>query len=379
MAPPSKTKTTPVQSQSPIKRKQMSAGSHSQPKSPFKSKPSPTGSQVRATRSSQFKEVDTKDVPSSQPKSPGQDQFTCKGCGKEVEKLRSHLKRTKDCQDCYDMDALEEEAKRLHREQMAARNRELYQKKRTPEKEAAPPEFKCPICEVEFFYKKTMDRHIAKQHSQIPTTFTCDICEKVFEYRDNLNRHMTEVHGGSKHKCDKCPAAFTRNSELQKHIDADWHYLEFKCGVCSKNLVFKSLAGLIRHIIVKRNEEQTEHPHPDYKGKMVVWKKSGILMTCRSGEGSIEVEEGQHIYFLSKEEIGEADKKRMKEKEEYINSGLSAAYGNRENPSVKLEFIKKKHTDNSHKYYCMSCGEKKPYADENCKFRYVENWHLNMQ
>ena len=126
MAPPSPTKTAPVQSLSPTKRKQVSAGSHSQPKSPFKSKPSPRGSQVRATRSSQFKEEDTKDVASIQPKSPGKEKYTCKGCGQEVEKLRSHVKRTKGCQDSYDMDALDEEAERLHKDQMAARNREVY-------------------------------------------------------------------------------------------------------------------------------------------------------------------------------------------------------------------------------------------------------------
>lgn len=69
--------------------------------------------------------------------------------------------------------------------------------------------------------------------------------------------------------------------------------------------------------------------------------------------------------------------KRLKEKEAYINSGLSAAYGTREKPSVKLELIKKKHKDNSYGGYCLSCDERTPYSDENCKFRYMENWHLN--
>ena len=223
-----------------------------------------------------------------------------------------------------------------------------------------------------------MDRHIAAQHSQSPIRISCDICEKPFDYRDNLSRHMTEVHGGAKHKCDKCPAAFTRGRELEKHIEADWHYLEFKCGICSKNLVFKSLAGLIRHVIAKPPEEETEHGHPDHKGEKVIWKKSGILLTCRSGEGNIQVEEGQRIFgvSLSREEKGEAAMKRLKEKEAYINSGLSAAYGTREKPSVKLELQKNKHKDNSHGWYCMSCGERTPYSDENCKFRYREKWLL---
>ena len=63
---------------------------------------------------------------SREPKSPGEGKKKCDGCGKEFEKLRSHVKRTKGCQDSYDMDALDEEAERLHKDQMAARNREVY-------------------------------------------------------------------------------------------------------------------------------------------------------------------------------------------------------------------------------------------------------------
>ena len=63
---------------------------------------------------------------------------------------------------------------------------------------------------------------------------------------------------------------------------------------------------------------------------------------------------------MSREEKGEAAKKRLKEKEEFINSGLNAAYGTQEKPSVTLELLKKSHNDNSSKFYCMSCGEKAP-------------------
>ena len=348
--------------------------------------------------------------------------------------LLSHLKRTGGpCKDNYDMNALEEETKRLHREQMAARKLEIYQndpkesrrkriaskkyyKKHASEKKAASKKayqqnpkkkkeamttynekhreairgsmrkkyvethesgtmFECPICEQKFVVLRDVKRHISNIHSE-EISFTCQVCDKTLNYKDNLERHMREVHGGEKHKCDKCPAVFTRASDLQKHTEANWHYLEFECGICSRNLVFKSLAGLIRHVIAKRPEEETESKHPDYKGEKMIWKKSGILLKCRSGEESIKVEEGKRLYGQSKKETGEANKKRLKEKEQYINSGLSAAYGTRETPSVKLEFIEKKHKDNSHEWYCMSCGEKKPYSDENCKFRYREKWLL---
>ena len=38
----------------------------------------------------------------------------------------------------------------------------------------------------------------------------------AYDYRDNLSRHMKEVHGGEKHKCEKCPAAFSRGTDLEK-------------------------------------------------------------------------------------------------------------------------------------------------------------------
>ena len=363
---------------------------------------------------------------SADPTSPGKPKVTCKGCGKEVQKLLSHLKRTKGpCKDNYDMDALEAENKRLHREQMATRNRKLYHddpgqssrkkaasrkyyKKHSAEKKAASkksyednPEKKkkamttynenhrediniamksnhvkskesfgmCPVCEATFFNQRSIERHIAAQHCGIPKRIPCDICEKVFEYQSSLNRHMSEVHGEVKHRCDKCPAAFNRAGELQKHTEADWHYLEFECGICSKNLVFKTLAGLIRHIIVKRPEEK-------YGESTIYVKKSGILLTCRAKEGSIQVEEGKMVLDLSREEQDKANRKREEEKEKYINAGLRSTYEAREKPCVELRFLEMKHDDDIRKVCCISCREKKPYSNEYCKFRFCPSYRL---
>ena len=67
---------------------------------------------------------------SSQPELPVKEKVTCVSCGKDFVILLSHLKRTKNrknpCKDSYDMQFLEAEADRLHREQMATRNRERY-------------------------------------------------------------------------------------------------------------------------------------------------------------------------------------------------------------------------------------------------------------
>merc|ERR1711879_167756 len=64
--------------------------------------------------------------PEAVPEDKIQKSITCLGCGKKFLLLLSHLERTKTCQNSYDMSAMREEAERLHREKMAARNRYLY-------------------------------------------------------------------------------------------------------------------------------------------------------------------------------------------------------------------------------------------------------------
>ena len=60
-------------------------------------------------------------------KSPNKKKITCKGCGKRVLLLLSHLERTQSpCKDAYDMNMLRAEANNRHKEQMATRNRARY-------------------------------------------------------------------------------------------------------------------------------------------------------------------------------------------------------------------------------------------------------------
>ena len=71
--------------------------------------------------------MSSQNISSSEAVTPCKAKIKCKGCGKEVQLLLSHLERTNDsCKDAYDMEALRAEAKQLHKEQMAARKRDLY-------------------------------------------------------------------------------------------------------------------------------------------------------------------------------------------------------------------------------------------------------------
>ena len=228
-----------------------------------------------------------------QPKSPSKQKITCKGCGKRVLLLLSHLERTQSpCKDAYDMKMLRAEANNRHKEQMATRNRARYHndldvssKKKAASREyyeAHPEErkavmtvyntknkdkidlskkkhydeaklgegHKCPICDMSFPILSEVRRHLNNIHSEKDWYFTCSVCEKAIKYRDNLDRHMREVHGEEKkYKCDECPAAYSRKENLEQHKKQEKHYLEFNCQYCKKTLIYRYVAEKEKHLI----------------------------------------------------------------------------------------------------------------------------------
>ena len=112
----------------------------------------------------------------------------CKGCGKEVQLLLSHLKRTKKpCKALYDIKTLEAEAKAVQKEQMAVRNRDRYHNdpNESRRKKAASKEYyRKRIKEKESTNQKSHDEiHDTAEPPnlpKIPVRIVCDVCEKVF-------------------------------------------------------------------------------------------------------------------------------------------------------------------------------------------------------
>ena len=349
---------------------------------------------------------------SKQPQSSAQEQI-CKGCGWKGKSLRGHLRTKIQCRASNDMDVLKDTAKTHHREQMAAYNKrhreqintrmkEHYKQhttqKRTVSKErketmAAYNEkhrsdinekmanlyletrrsgVKCPRCQEQFFSRKEMKRHIDDIHiGKEQQSFICQICDKSIKYNANLERHMKEVHGEVKHKCEQCPAAYTRKAELQKHMDTGQHFLKFQCSICEKQLVFKTVQGLVEHLEAKQTEVTKVR-----KGHTLKSYKSGITVTCKSSHRSIQVEEGEEVLGMPRKDKVLADQKRKKEKEKLINVGLSAANEGHETNYVKVEFTTKVHEENICKTHCKWCEEKIPFSDEFCTVRFGTNWQL---
>ena len=358
----------------------------------------------------------------------------CKGCNWTGKCLRSHLAKRKDCSSLYDLDALEAEAKKLHKEQMAARNRDRYhndkdesprkrasvkqqyhespQKKResmaaynekhrpdinkammknyheNPEKKQEKSKYyyetkskyvpglqyggkeECSQCDGIFYGPRDMKRHVDNVHLK-KNVVACQICDKDYQCKQSLERHMTEVHGGEKHKCEKCPAAFCRASDLQYHTKHGLHYLSYHCRLCKKTFVFQTLGGLIEHTIVKQSEEE-------HVGSNGTWRimKSGILLTCKSHMESKQLKEGKDVSRLTWKDKAKAKKERAMKKEEIINEGLQLAYGNLIAPKVKVDIKQDKHEKDVKKDQCKWCEERAPYSDEFCSINCFLNWKL---
>ena len=184
---------------------------------------------------------------------------------------------------------------------------------------------------------------------------------------------MREVHGGEKHGCTECPATYTRKEDLQEHIETGRHYLKFNCPVCLQKLVFKHLGGLIEHVVVKHSEGEQEyegHIGSSFISRKWKFYKSGILLTCKSDREGIQIEEGEHILRMPKSEKLEAYKKRMRKKEEVINSGLRAPSPSQAKPTLKLELMKvTTHEEKAEQNYCKYCHMKTPFKNDYCKER----------
>ena len=331
----------------------------------------------------------------------------CKGCKWEGTSLRIHLNRTKlPCRKLYNAEDLKNESEKLNKVKDAKRKYEKYHnnpnesqrkkaaakqyyEKHKTQKTAAMTRYyhehsddmdkhsqiMCPICKETFVLEGGKKRHMEKFHSKVLNKIACDICEKIFEWKDNLSRHMKEVHGGEKYGCTECPATYTRKEDLQEHIETGRHHLKFHCPICLQELIFKHLGGLIEHVVVKHSEGEQ-----DYEGQKYRIYKSGILLTCKSKLGSIQVEEGEHILKMPKSEKLESYKKRMRKKEEIINSGLREPSSSQGKPTVKLELIKiTTHEEKEEKNYCKYCHMKTPFKNDYCKGRadkFSHRWEL---
>lgn len=76
----------------------------------------------------------------------------------------------------------------------------------------------CEMCPRTFISKSEMERHFRQTHQD--RDFLCQYCDYVAETRADLSAHeKTHVGYGEKQKkCPQCPATFTTNGKLNRHM-----------------------------------------------------------------------------------------------------------------------------------------------------------------
>ncbi|XP_055544025.1 transcription factor IIIA-like [Wyeomyia smithii] len=112
----------------------------------------------------------------------------------------------------------------------------------------------CPDCGERFWRKLQLKQHSFKHTGQYP--HRCDICEKGFMNLKSLRNHRT-TH--ALHKCESCPAEFTRWTDLVAHRKLQ-HVTFYQCDICKGK--FPTKRNLKMHIKIHcESQEVFQCPH----------------------------------------------------------------------------------------------------------------------
>lgn len=76
---------------------------------------------------------------------------------------------------------------------------------------------KCPLCYASFRDKITVERHIARKHSNNPYNLICHICGKAFNIPFDLKSHIDRHEGKLQVTCDTCGEKLPDRNALSTH------------------------------------------------------------------------------------------------------------------------------------------------------------------
>ena len=116
-------------------------------------------------------------------------------------------------------------------------------------------ELTCSFCNKMFINKTNRKRHELTVH-QHQGKLSCDKCSKKYSKQADLNYHLESVHMEETHKveCDECEKVFkTERTLLQHKSYAHTSKQEYSCDKCDKTFTLKP--NLVRH----RREKHSEH------------------------------------------------------------------------------------------------------------------------
>ena len=116
-----------------------------------------------------------------------------------------------------------------------------------------PPEFVCKICDKAYPYKKSLEEHNIRKHSE-EFKFLCDICTRGFNHLGEFNQHRASHTGVKEFKCGKCNIkSFSSVGKLNYHLKHCGKPNQYECSVCGKK--FSSPRGIAEHVTNEHNDK----------------------------------------------------------------------------------------------------------------------------
>ena len=116
-----------------------------------------------------------------------------------------------------------------------------------------PPEFVCKICDKAYPYKKSLEEHNIRKHSE-DFKFLCDICTRGFNHLGEFNQHRASHTGVKEFKCGKCNIkSFSSVGKLNYHLKHCGKPNQYECSVCGKK--FSSPRGIAEHVTNEHNDK----------------------------------------------------------------------------------------------------------------------------
>lgn len=92
--------------------------------------------------------------------------------------------------------------------------------------------FECKQCSKRFLYKKTMDEHVLRVHTDI-RNFVCQICGAKKATKNSLRAHVNTHTRERLYKCKECPKVFASSANLAIHTNCVHKRIKnHKCQFC---------------------------------------------------------------------------------------------------------------------------------------------------
>lgn len=99
---------------------------------------------------------------------------------------------------------------------------------------------KCKVCEEKFEDYWTKMHHMVQKHGAPPISLKCTACERIFTNRRSLARHVKKDHLMERqHVCTVCNMQFFLKHLLVEHMRVHTGIKKFQCHVCTKQYATK--------------------------------------------------------------------------------------------------------------------------------------------